>query len=251
MTPGLVIARKEASALVLNPRSLLRFFLVSLALGSACLMLIAPADRPGAAQAVRDMAGIVIVLGVLLAMVAGHDAIAGEYDRITLLPLLLAPVSRGALMAGKLCAPLTAWGIVYVLAMPCLWAIGGTGQSLAAAVAAIGIVGTPMAAIFGLLSLGLGARLVSSTVSLAVGVATLLLCATALVPGLHPGATIAGQLVDGINPMAGAREALDALIVKSMPVWTQGAPLVLIAAWLCVALLFAATAARRLGRDGR
>ena len=98
-------------------------------------------------------------LAALLAVVVGDDFIAGERDRGSLVPLLVAPIPRDALLFGKLGGIAIAWGVFLLLALPYLWAVGSTGQNLLAAIVSLTLLGTPLVIGFGLLAMGLGARL--------------------------------------------------------------------------------------------
>ena len=111
-------------------------------------------------------AGCRAALAALLAVVVGNDTIAGERDRGSLVPLLVAPYLRDALLFGKLGGIAIAWGVFLLLALPYLWAVGSTVQNLLAAIVSLTLLGTPMVVGFGLLAMDLGARLASSRGSL-------------------------------------------------------------------------------------
>jgi ABC-2 type transport system permease protein len=53
-----------------------------------------------------------------------RDGISGERERGTLESLLLTPVSRRALVVGKLAAALTVWFATFVVSTPYIWVLG-------------------------------------------------------------------------------------------------------------------------------
>ncbi len=132
MSATSLIARKEAGELLLSLRGFAWFMAVAVALSVFGLLLVSNTELSllDNAQVVYDMGGIVTALGGLLALVVGLDAVAGERERGSLVPLLLTPASRDAILAGKLGGVAIAWGVMYALSMPYLWAVGSTGQNL-------------------------------------------------------------------------------------------------------------------------
>jgi len=164
-----LIARKEGGDLLLSLRGLGWLLTMAVVLS------------------VYDMGGMVTALGALLAVVVGTDAVAGERERGTLVPLLLTPISRSGILLGKLGGQAIAWAVMYVLALPYFWAVGSTGQNLVDGAAAVAFLGTPVVLGFGFLAMGLGARLASTRSALLTGLIFLLLSASPILlgPGLR------------------------------------------------------------------
>jgi ABC-type transport system involved in multi-copper enzyme maturation permease subunit len=108
---ALTIAGKESGELLLSKRGLLWLLLVSIVLSAFALLLISNTELGllDNAQVVYDMIGLVISVGALLTLVVGADAIGGEQERGSLIPLLLTPLPRSALMLGKLGGQLVTW----------------------------------------------------------------------------------------------------------------------------------------------
>jgi ABC-type transport system involved in multi-copper enzyme maturation permease subunit len=248
MNPVILLARKEAGELVLSPRGIGWLLALAAALSGFGLLLVSNTELSllDNAQVVYDMAGIVTVLGALLAIVVGTDAIAGERERGSLMPLLLTPVSRLAILTGKLGGQLIAWAVMSVVAVPYLWAVGSTGQNLANGVVLLALLGTPVVLAFGFLSMGLAARLGSSRGSLLVALIGLMLAASPLVlgPGLRQSAI--GRAFDAVNPVSGALNAYDAVIIDSQSIASQWEPLALVLASGVLALWFAAASFRKI-----
>ena len=160
MSPATFLARKENGELLLSPRGLGWLLAVAAALSGFALLLIGSKELSllDNAQVVYDMLGIVTALGALLAVAAGTDAIAGERERGSLLPVLLTPLSRTGLLLGKIGGQAAAWAVMLAIALPCLWAVGSTGQNLLGGSIALLVLGTPVVLGFGFLALGSAPR---------------------------------------------------------------------------------------------
>jgi ABC-type transport system involved in cytochrome c biogenesis permease component len=198
------------------------------------------------AQVVYDMVGLVISLGALLTLVAGADAIGGEQERGSLVPLLLAPLPRSALLLGKLGGQAVAWAAMLVIAVPYLWAVGSTGQNLTQGIACLIVLGTPVVLVFGCLGLALGARLLSARNALTIGLVVLILAAspTMLGPGLRR--TAIGVAFDWVNPFSAVLNAVDAVVIDSEPLLAQALPFAVALAWMLIALWYASRSVSRL-----
>ncbi len=166
-------------------------------------------------EAVNLLVQFAVAVGVLVTLVVCADGLSGERERGTLEGLLVTPVSRRAILAGKIIAALTLWFGAFVVSTPYLWVLGhGLGLLARTLVLAV-VVGTILAV--GLASVGLliSALSNSNRVSLAASVfALVILFAPTQLPGGAPQgwffdvllradpvtsglAYIAGQLVEG------------------------------------------------------
>ena len=111
MSPAYLIASKEAGELLLGVRGLIWLIAVTLALSVFGFLLVSNAELSllDNAQVVYDMASIITALG-------------------SLLPLLLTPVSRNAILAGKLGGIAIAWAVIYLLSLPTVAALSLGGR---------------------------------------------------------------------------------------------------------------------------
>jgi ABC-type transport system involved in multi-copper enzyme maturation permease subunit len=185
------------------------------------------------------MSGTVLAAGALLAAILGSDAYAGEKERGTLVPLLCAPVSVTALLTGKALGMLTAWGVMFAMATPYLWAVGASGQNLGAALFYLVLFGTPVVLGFGYLAMAVSARTGSVLASLLSTITLLMLAASPLLIGPGLRGTAIGRALDAVNPFAGALNTFDSVIIDSEPFSAQIARLFLVAVWLGLCLLVA------------
>ncbi len=111
------------------------------------------------AQAVYMMAGIVIALSVLVAVIRGSDGFAGERERETLETLLITPIGAENVAIAKLAGMILSWFTVFLLSAPYLWAVGSAGQSLWSAFRYLFLAGTLLVLIFGGFTLALSTRM--------------------------------------------------------------------------------------------
>lgn len=249
-SPVRLIAAKEASELLASTRGLSWLAMLTAVLSAFSLLFVANTELSllDNAQVVYDMLGVVTVLGALLAVVAGADAIAGERERGSLMPLLLAPVSRRQLLLGKLGGPLAAWATMLVLAGPYLWAVGSSGQNLVSGGVILALLGTPVVLGFGFAALGLGARLGSSRTALSLCLTGLVLSASPLLLGPSLRQSVIGRVFDAVNPISGALNAYDAVVIDSQSILAQGAHALPVVAWLVLTLWFAIRSVDALSR---
>jgi ABC-type transport system involved in multi-copper enzyme maturation permease subunit len=245
---ALIIAGKESGELLLSKHGLLWLLVISLVLSGFTLLLISNTELGllDNAQVVYDMVGLVISLGSLLTLVVGADAIGGEHERGSLVPLLLAPLPRSALLLGKSGGQLIAWAAMLGIALPYLWAVGSTGQNLAAGIACLIVLGTPTVLAFGGLGLALGARFLSARSALTVGLAVLILAASPIMIGPGLRRTAIGVAFDCVSPFSVVLNAADAVVIDSEPLFAQTVPFAVALAWMLIALWYARRSILRL-----
>jgi ABC-type transport system involved in multi-copper enzyme maturation permease subunit len=247
MNATLLIARKERQALLRDQRGLGWLLAFSGVLSAFSLVLISNQELSllDNAQVLTMMAGTVTVAGAVIAAILGADAFAGERERGTLVPLLTAPITTGELLLGKALGLLAAWGLMYLLCLPYLWAVGAGGQNLPQAVLYLALFGTPVVSGFGYLAMALSARSGQVLTALLTTLIVLLFSASPLLigPGLR-NSTI-GRALDAVNPFAAALNTFDSVIIDSDPFSTQLPRLALVLVWLVVTFLAARAAARR------
>jgi len=245
-----VLVRKEAGEVLMSGRGLTWLLALSGMLSVFTLLLVSNTELSllDNAQVVYDMVGLVTALGALLALILGADSVAGERERGTLVPLLLTPLSRGQILAGKLGGLLIAWGVMYVLALPYLWAVGSTGQNMTDAMVVLAVLGTPVVLAFAFFGMGLGAVLGSLRSTLLTGLVVLILSASPLLLGPSLRQATVGRAFDAVNPFSGALNAYDAVIIDSQTLIAQAGHWLTILAWTGLALWFAVHGFKRVSR---
>jgi ABC-type transport system involved in multi-copper enzyme maturation permease subunit len=235
-----VIAFKESAQMLQSRRGILWLLAYSTLLSAFSVLLVSNTELSllDNAQVLYMMTGTVTGLGALVAAIFGSDAYGGERERGTLVPLLCAPVRREALLTGKALGLLLAWGMMFVIAIPYLWAVGSKGQNLESAIIYLSLFGTPVALGFGYLAMALSSR--SSVLASLLSMATFLMFSASpllIGPGLRN--TTIGSVFDAVNPFAAALNTFDGVIIDSEPFFKQTARFLLVVAWLAFSLLAA------------
>jgi ABC-2 type transport system permease protein len=192
-------------------------------------------------------------VGALLALLAAADTISGERERGTLESLLLTPVSRLELTAGKLLAALSLWLAAFLITIPYIWflarGVGLFGDALATGI----VVGTLLAVFLASLGILISLFAASNRVSLSLSLLVLLalFVPTQLPSGAQQG--WAGDLLLRINPLTAGEHYVGKIVTNGHP-WSQDVSWLLSPAIASVAFAVAALVAgarfTRLGGSG-
>ncbi len=248
MSPIWSLARKETEELLSTGRGLAWLTTLTVVLSILSLLLISNTELSllDNAQVVYMVMGTVVALGGLLAVVSGSDSFAGELERGTLVPLLLAPLGTDEIVQGKMSGQLAAWVVTLLLGLPYLWAVGGTGQNLAPAILALALFGTPLVLGFGFLSLGMSARFGNVRTALSISLIALALLASPVLlgPGLRQ-STI-GRMFDAVNPFSAVLNSFDSIVIDSQTFLAQGVRFAVVLVWFFLAMAFAGRSARNM-----
>lgn len=237
----LLIARKETGELLLSGRGLAWLLALSATLSVLALLFVSNTELSllDNAQAVYVEMGTITALGALLAVVLGSDAIAGERERGSLMPLLLSPVRPTGIVMGKMGSQLAGWGVTYLIGLPYLWAVGSSGQNLAAACGYLALFGTPLILGFGFLAQGLSARVDSVRSALVPSLIALIVLGGPLLLGPSFRQSVIGTWFDAVNPFAAALNSFDSVVIDSQPITVQLGRGAVILGWLLATGAFA------------
>jgi ABC-2 type transport system permease protein len=192
-------------------------------------------------EAVGLTVQVTVAVGALVTLVVSADAISGERERGTLENLLLAPVSRRDIVAGKLVAALSLWLAIFLVSVPYIWVLGRGVALVGQALVLNLLVGTLLAVALAGLGLLISTVAGSNKVSLSVSLFLLLaLFAPTQLPGGLPRGWF-GDLLTLLNPVGAGLQYVNAVLVSGHH-WTRdlsylAAPLV--AAGLAVAVVLA------------
>jgi ABC-type transport system involved in multi-copper enzyme maturation permease subunit len=247
MRGALLLAEKEIRALVTGRRGLVSLFIYCFALSCFSLLLVSNREMSllDNTAVVYMMAGIITGAGALVALILGGDSYAGERERGTLIPLLVAPITRKDLLAGKLVGLLFGWVVMFLLALPYLWSVCATGAILFKAAWLLALFGSPVILGFGLLVMAVSARTGNVVTSVLTGLLLLLLFASPAMVGPGLRETAIGHLLDAANPFSAALNTYDSVIVDFEPLGMQVPRLALIAGWFILSAVLAAVASRK------
>jgi ABC-2 type transport system permease protein len=171
-------------------------------------------------EAVNLLLQFAVAVGVLVTLVVSADGISGERERGTLESLLVTPVSRRAIIAGKLVASLSLWFAAFLLSVPYVWVLArGVGILTRALVLGL-IVGTIVAVGMGSLGLLISAACNSNKTSLAASAFLLLIL---FAPTQLPSGLPQGWFFDVLlraNPVDAALSYLTTQLLQGGP-WTE------------------------------
>ena len=163
---------------------------------------------------------LAVAVGVLVTLVVSADGISGERERGTLESLLVTPVSRRAIIAGKLIAALTMWFATFIVTIPYVWVlargVGILGQAMALGL----FVGTLVAIGLGSVGLLISGVCNSNKTSIAVSLFLLLIlfAPTQLPSGLPQGWFF--EVLLRANPVASALAYISSMLVEGHS-WTE------------------------------
>jgi len=188
----------------------------------------------------------IIAFGLFIGLIVGADSVSGERERATLESLLLTPVSRWQIVAGKFLAALSPWPVAFVLAIPYLAVLSQGDPVLEQALQLGGLMGTLLAIAFTGLGLLVSIWANSNKMSLLVSLFAYIFF---LIPTLWPGAAQKGDLgyaLQQLNPMQATSEFLEKVLVNNRSVAEKASYMVAaeVAAALVTVVLFVYAAPR-------
>lgn len=163
---------------------------------------------------------VAVAVGALLVLLAGADAVSGERERGTLESLLLTPVSRLALVGGKLAAAASLWLAAFLISIPYLWFLARGVNLVDEALLSGLVIGTLLATFLGSLGLLVSVLAESNRVSLSVSLFILLalFAPTQLPASAEKG--WAGELLFRANPITAGEHYIGKVIVDGHP-WSR------------------------------
>ena len=226
MTTGkagwLVVAGQECADLWRSGRGPLLLFLFSVLLSAVTYLTSTNQALNFLEQreAVNLVLQLAVAVGVLVTLVVSADAISGERERGTLESLILTPVARRAIIAGKLTAALSLWLATFVVSIPYIWILA-RGVGIVSQALALGLlVGTVVAVGLGSIGLLISAVSNSNKTSLAGSLFLLLLlfAPTQLPSGLPQSWFF--EVLLRLNPVASALTYISSSLVGGHR-WTQ------------------------------
>jgi ABC-type transport system involved in multi-copper enzyme maturation permease subunit len=243
-----LIARKEGGELLQSGRGLAWLLALSIIMSVLSLLLVSNTELSllDNAQVVYMVMGTVTALGALLAVVLGSDAVAGERERGSLMPLLLAPITPSQIVFGKMGGQVAGWAVMYLLSLPYVWAVGSSGQNLAQAVAYLALFGTPVVLGFGFLGIALSARLRNVRSALLTSLISLMLLASPLLLGPSLRQSTIGRVFDAVNPFSAAVNTFDSVVIDSQPLGMQLTRFAVTLIWLVLTAAFAIRSVRKM-----
>ena len=216
--PGwLIVAAEEVRSLWLEGRALVLLLGLSLLLSFVAYLVATNGELSLLSQndTLNLAMQVTIAVGAIVPLILAADAISGEREKGTLETLLLTPVPRRQIAAGKLAAALSVWPGALLVGIP-YWAVLAKGSvSAGDAIFAAAVAGTLLAIACGCLGLIVSALCASNRSSLSVSLFTFV---ALLVPTQLPGAALKGWLgniVDRTNPLNAGAHYIDFIVIDN------------------------------------
>jgi ABC-2 type transport system permease protein len=218
----LVVAEQESRDLWTSGRGLILLFLFSVLLSGVTYLTSTNQTLNFLEQreSVNLVLQLAVAVGVLVTLVVSADGISGERERGTLESLLVTPVSRRSIIAGKLVAALTMWFATFVITIPYLWVLARDVGILGEALALGFLVGTLVAVGLGSVGLLISGLCNSNKTSIAASIFLLLIlfAPTQLPSGLPQGGFF--DVLLRANPIASALAYISSMLVEGQG-WTE------------------------------
>ena len=213
--PSTVVAIHELRSMWLSAKALTVLFSYTILL--SIVAFVAASDAALNLLDARESVGIIVQIAIglstLAALVVSADTISGERERETLEALLVTPVSRSALVVGKMMSAWSMWLAGIVVALPYVVAISKGPGVVSDAVFVLVVVGALVGIALSALGLAISAVSMSNRASLASSVGILLIFAA---PSQLPAVTangVLGSFLIAANPVsAGLRLARVVLV---------------------------------------
>jgi ABC-type transport system involved in multi-copper enzyme maturation permease subunit len=242
------VLQKEIRESVLTPKGFLWYIITSMILSVLSYLFLTNSELSllDQGQMLYLIMNFITALGILVGLVFGADAFAGEMERGTMEALFLTPVTKGEIATGKLGAALTNWGILLAISLPYLFVVGKGGQNLLIGIAYLALLGTILAIIFSAFSMGLSSRIKSVKNSLMASFFIFLLAGSPIFLSAAQRRTWFGQVLDFINPFADAINTFDSVVVDSQGFTYQAGRVAIICGYLLLSLWFLKRSVSRL-----
>ena len=221
--PGwLVVAEQESRDLWTSGRGLILLFLFSILLSAVTYLTSTNQALNFLEQreSVNLVLQLAVAVGVLVTLAVSADGISGERERGTLESLLVTPVSRRAIIGGKLIAALTMWFATFIVTIPYVWVLARGVGILGQAMALGFCVGTLVAVGLGSVGLLISGVCNSNKTSIA---ASLFLLLILFAPSQLPSGLPQGWFFEVLlraNPVASALAYISSMLVEGHG-WTE------------------------------
>lgn len=243
------VMRKEIRESMVTPKGFLWYVMTSVILSVLSYLFLTNSELSllDQGQMVYMLMNLVTALGIIAGIVWGADSIAGEIERSTLETLLLSPVDKTQIAAGKLGAILSNWLIILAVSIPYLVVVGGRGHNLPVGIAYLGILGTLVTIVFSAFSMGVSAGTGSVKNSLIISFLVFLPAASPIFLSSALRGTWFGAIFDLVNPFACAINTFDSVVVDGQGFSYQMGRIAVVCGYTILSLWFLGRSMSRLG----
>jgi ABC-2 family transporter protein len=219
-----VVCRRELQEHWIGGRALLLLLLYTVVIGVMTYLMVSSSqlDLTPPKEMVWSTLQICMYVGVFMGLLIGADTLSGARDRAALETLLLTPASRTQIILGKFLASMSPWPAALTVTFPCLLVVSQGDAILYPALKWVGFVGTLLVVGFTGLGMLVSFWSTSNRTSLFTSLTLYLLF---LLPALLPGQAqkgLVGKFFQRSNPLAGADEFLEKVIVNNRSLHDYG-----------------------------
>lgn len=226
--PGLwawwVVCRRDLQEHWVGGRALMLLLVYTVVIGVLTYLMVSASqlDLTPPKEMVWSTLQTCMYVGVFMGLLIGADTLSGARDRAALETLLLTPASRTQIVLGKFLASMSPWPAAMAVTFPCLLVVAQGDPVLYPALKWVGFVGTLL--VIGFTGVGMLVSFWSNSnrTSLFISLTIYLLF---LLPALLPGPAqkgLVGKFFQRSNPLAGADEFLEKMIVNSRTLHEYG-----------------------------
>lgn len=219
-----VVCRRDLHEHWVGGRALMLLLVYTVVIGVLTYLMVSASqlDLTPPKEMVWSTLQTCMYVGVFMGLLIGADTLSGARDRAALETLLLTPASRTQIVLGKFLASMSPWPAALAVTFPCLLVVAQGDAILFPALKWVGVVGTLL--VIGFTGLGMLVSFWSNSnrTSLFVSLTLYLLF---LLPALLPGQAqkgLVGKFFQRSNPLAGADEFLEKVIVNNRSLHDYG-----------------------------
>jgi ABC-2 family transporter protein len=242
---------RELTELWVGGKALVLLLIYSIMLGGITYVLASNSELSLIPQneMVYETLKTAIAVALFMGLIIGADSLSGERERSTLESLLLTPVSRRGIVAGKFLAAISVWPAAFLITIPYLTVLGKGDEVVGPAVIAGALLGSVLAIAYTGLGMFVSFWCNTNKTSYFVNLGIYILV---LVPAQLPGRAqtgVMGQFLQWVNPLAAANHFLSKILVNNQTVadwWTWLLPPVVFALLMLGLLLVYAAPGLRL-----
>jgi ABC-2 type transport system permease protein len=219
-----VVCRRDLQELWVGGRAMMLLLVYTVVIGTTTYLMVQSSqlDLTPPKEMVWSTLQTCMYVAVFMGLLIGADTISGARDRAALETLLLTPASRTQIVLGKFLASMSPWPAAMAVTFPCLLVVSQGDPILYPAIKWVGFVGSLL--VIGFTGLGMLVSYWSNAnrTSLFVSLTIYLLF---LLPALLPGQAqkgLVGKFFQRSNPLAGADEFLEKVIVNNRSLHDYG-----------------------------
>ena len=219
-----VVCRRDLQDLWVGGRAMMLLLVYTIVIGVTTYLMVKSSqlDLTPPKEMIWSTLQTCMYVGVFMGLLIGADTLSGARERATMETLLLTPAGRNQIVFGKFLASMSPWPAALAVTFPCLLAVSQGDAALYPAIRWVAFVGSLL--VIGFTGLGMLVSFWSNSNRTSLFI-SLSLYVLFLLPALLPGQAqkgLVGKFFQRSNPLAGADEFLEKLIVNNRSLQSYG-----------------------------